>query len=117
MVACSFPRVNGNPLSIPENSFILHHITAKSMKKSLYCRYRAVNLANSLGDNEWLGKSYRSLGLCYSDRGDHDSSKLCLDKALTFIPNNAMTYYFLGENEWLNGDYPTCTSSSCSGNY
>lgn len=71
---------------------------------------KAVSLATSLGDENWLGKSYRSLGVCYSDRRDHDSSKFCLDKALTFIPKDAMTYYFLGENEWLNGDYMSCTT-------
>jgi two-component sensor histidine kinase len=78
---------------------------SRNPDKSFEYSKQAVFISSSLNEPELLGKSYRSLGNFYSDKGEQDSSRFFLEKALVYIPDDPLSYFFLGQNEWFNGDY------------
>lgn len=77
---------------------------ARNPDKAFEYSQAAVAIAQQLNDLYLLGSSYRSLGNCYSDKGNYDSCALYLKITLKYIPDDPFTYFLLGQNEWFNGD-------------
>ncbi len=77
---------------------------ASDLNKSFGYSKQAIELSNQLNNITFQCKSYRMLGVCYSDKGDHDSSKYFLELAIKHVPDDPLAYFFLGQNEWFNGN-------------
>lgn len=100
------------------------HLARNPDRSFAYTR-QAMELSRSSGDRRLLGLSFRSLGNCYNDRGDHDSAQVWLHRTLELLPEDPLTLYYLGQNEWFNGEEGRCTeyydraerSSLASGDY
>jgi two-component sensor histidine kinase len=76
---------------------------SRNPDRSFFYTRQAVALATPTQNPQLIGPAYRSLGNYYSDKGDLDSSTYFLEQALEYIPHDALTYFFLGQNEWFNG--------------
>lgn len=85
------------------------HLSNRSDTSFLYST-EAVNISRTIGNKELLGFSYRSLGNYYSAKDNYDSCKYFLNLALKNIPNDASTYFYLGDNEFFRGTEDRCLS-------
>lgn len=81
---------------------------SNNAKKSIQYANDALSISNSTNSLGLMAKAYCAIGNAYSYEGNYDSCFINLKKSTEINPYEAITWFYLGQNEWYNGTENLC---------